>query len=187
MNLPFPYQKQLHAQYETLRIAHGDIPAMKLIASAERLEYNDVKKAIKKAEKALNKKHIVKVSKKVKEFTGKPTAKECDALWTKAVLIRAGHKCEKENCRATKGIQAHHIIFRTNWSLRFDLENGIALCIPHHITGEDSAHKDAIGFSKWIATKRDLNYLESKRNNRAKLDYMVIKLYLENEIAKYRK
>lgn len=104
------------------------------------------------------------------------TAKICDKLWATAVK-RAG-KCEVEGCTGSP-LQAHHIIPRTCWALRFDLENGVCLCKRHHLYW---AHKDAIGFTEWVKNKRDLKYLESKRGNRQRHDYIAIQLYLTTKI-----
>ena len=108
----------------------------------------------------------------------KGKVKECDDLWKAKVKERAGGKCEK--CGKDKYVQAHHILPRTYWGARFDLENGVALCRSCHILNKDSAHKDALGFSKWIATKRDVDYLESIRHRQSKNDYNLIKIYLES-------
>ena len=99
--------------------------------------------------------------------------KRLDHLWSKAVRKRAGNKCEK--CGSTNVVQAHHIIPRTKWGTRYDLYNGVALCRHHHLYW---AHKDAVAFTAWIETKRDLKYLNSKRNNTTKNDYTAIELYL---------
>ncbi len=109
---------------------------------------------------------------------GRKIIKEVDNLWKQAVLKRAGGKCEK--CGKDKYVQAHHIHPRTYWSLRFDIENGIALCRKHHIYW---AHKDAIDFYNWIKDKRNLKYLEMSKNRQSKNDYQAIKIYLEQQIA----
>ena len=104
----------------------------------------------------------------------KTLRKECDDLWSAAVKKRAGYKCER--CGKTKYLQAHHIIPRTNYALRYDLENGVALCRACHLYW---AHKDVIAFTMWIRDKRDLEYLDSRRHAQTKNDYKLIKLYLE--------
>ena len=82
-----------------------------------------------------------------------------------------------------KYISCHHIIPRTFYCPRFDLENGIALCRACHILNRNSAHKDALGFAEWIKTRRDVDYLESIRHRQSKNDYQLIKLYLERSSA----
>ena len=104
----------------------------------------------------------------------KSLLKQCDDLWSKKIKEKAGGRCEK--CGSDKYVGSHHIIPRTNYALRHDLENGVALCRRCHLYW---AHKDAVGFTEWIKTKRNLSYLESRRYNQTKQDYELIKLYLE--------
>lgn len=101
--------------------------------------------------------------------------KDCDKLW-KQVITKQG-KCEK--CGATTYVQAHHIIPRTCWPLRYDLENGVALCRKHHLYW---AHKNVLDFFRWIEDKRDLKYLEDNRHRTAKNDYTAIYLYLKTQL-----
>lgn len=100
--------------------------------------------------------------------------KTCDKLWTKKILERAGGKCEK--CGKDKYIQAHHIIPRTCWPLRYDLENGVALCVRHHIYW---SHKDSLAFNDWIKDIRNLDYLKTNRHRTAKNDYKLIEMFLK--------
>ena len=104
----------------------------------------------------------------------KTLKKQCDDLWSAKVKERAGGKCEM--CGKDTYIQAHHIIPRTCYATRYDLENGVALCRKHHLYW---AHKDVIGFYGWANGKRDFPYLESARHRQSKNDYGAIKLYLE--------
>jgi len=108
----------------------------------------------------------------------KTKLKICDDLWKQLVLQKANHKCE--HCGKAEGVQAHHIIPRTNYSLRHDPENGVALCIRHHLYW---AHKDALQFTEWISGKRNLEYLESRRYNKSKNDYNLIEIYLKQQIG----
>ena len=54
-------------------------------------------------------------------------------VFRKAVYKRDGHKCQWQDCPATKKLQIHHI---KRWSdepwLRYDVNNGIVLCKLHH-------------------------------------------------------
>lgn len=176
--LPFAYCLQIYNAYQTLKVS-GEKPAQTALAQQYGLKSADVVRCIKRVEKG-----VKRLPKATKEWTGKVTAKMCDDLWAQVVKKRAGYKCEKDRCNKTTNLQAHHIISRQVWSLRHDLENGICLCIGHHFLFPTSAHKDAVGFGKWIATIRDIPYLESKRHNRSKLDYSGIFLYLQNELKK---
>ena len=116
--------------------------------------------------------------KKIKPYSAR---KHCDDLWSKLIKLRAGGKCER--CQSTTVVQSHHIIPRTNWNLRFNELNGVALCKAHHIFW---AHKDAIGFIKWLseAFPRRIEKLEIIRHGKTKHDYTLLKIYLEQEIKK---
>jgi len=105
---------------------------------------------------------------------GKSIKKICDELWSAKVKDRAGGKCEI--CGKDKYVQAHHIIPRTNYALRHDIENGVALCRRHHLY---FAHKDTLGMADWVRENRNLPYLNVARHRQSKNDYNAIKLYLE--------
>lgn len=167
--------KQVYELWQDHRKTYGDIPAKRTVAIHFGILSKDVNDCIKYCERGK-----IKLD-KVKKQTGKITAKDCDELWAKAVKARAGYKCEQSG--GTNELQAHHIIPRTCWALRYDLENGVCLTKYYHLFW---AHHDGVSFAKWIATKRDLNYLESKRNNRSKLDYMAIALYLQSKIKEFQ-
>jgi len=53
--------------------------------------------------------------------------------WRKRVLSRDKYKCQMPNCNHKKYLQVHHI---TKWSsasmLRFEIDNGITLCVKCH-------------------------------------------------------
>lgn len=159
-----------------IRRGMGDVPAKSIVAKYYNITSKEVNDCIKYIEKGK-----IKLNKSAKEFTGKVTRADCDLLWAKAVKARAGHRCEKENCQ-NKDLQAHHVISRTNYALRFDVENGVCLCTSHHLFW---AHKDALSFSKWVNTKRDIPYLESRRGNRTRADYAAIALYLNEKIKEF--
>jgi hypothetical protein len=71
------------------------------------------------------------------------TDKKLIASWRKAVIERAGNKCEYPGCtvKATQ-LHAHHFYTRRIVPLRYDIENGVALCSYHHTLGPFAAHKD---------------------------------------------
>lgn len=83
----------------------------------------------------------------------KPTKTSLDNLWSKIVKIRAGNKCEV--CGKTDGLNSHHIFSRSNHSTRWDVQNGVCLCVSHHVFGNFSAHKAPIEFVEWLKSKRD--------------------------------
>ena len=66
--------------------------------------------------------------------------RECDRLWRRAIMVRAGGHCEM--CGAPTPadlaaggliiIDACHIIGRSDWSVRWDPRNGVAGCRRCH-------------------------------------------------------
>lgn len=75
-----------------------------------------------------------------------------DAMWAQVIKHRAGYKCEY--CGGTKRPNAHHIYSRGVWSTRWDLDNGICLCVKHHILGAISAHKSPLLFADFVREQR---------------------------------
>lgn len=70
--------------------------------------------------------------------------KALDELWGLCVRERAGHMCQfihprtGEKC-GRAGNQPHHIFRRGKFSTRWDVTNGVCLCLYHH---KEVAHKD---------------------------------------------
>ena len=60
----------------------------------------------------------------------KKLAAQLDALWSHLVKHRSGNKCQR--CLSIVAVQAHHIIERRYTATRWDLRNGIALCLNCH-------------------------------------------------------
>lgn len=76
-----------------------------------------------------------------------------DSLWSELVKMRAWYKCEY--CWKTSHLNSHHIFSRTNYTTRFDLDNGICLCSWHHtLLSNFSAHKTPLEFAEWIISVR---------------------------------
>lgn len=81
------------------------------------------------------------------------TPRSIDSLWAIVIKLRAGGRCEF--CGTIpKGLNAHHIFSRSNQSVRWDVENGIALCALHHLLGNMSAHKAPLDFAEWLKETR---------------------------------
>ena len=55
-----------------------------------------------------------------------------DKAWSLLVKLRAGMKCEIQGCTHKPTLNSHHIFSRKNASTRWDVENGICLCVGHH-------------------------------------------------------
>ena len=75
--------------------------------------------------------------------------------WSELVRTRAGMKCEvcgREHSSSAP-LNAHHIMPRQSFTgLRFDPDNGIALCPKCHKMGKFSAHRGGIWFADWLRT-----------------------------------
>jgi len=67
-----------------------------------------------------------------------------DKEWRKKIMEKFDYTCAF--CPETKRINAHHIIPRSFKELRWNVENGIALCPKHHKFGKFSAHKNPLWF-----------------------------------------
>lgn len=173
--------KQVYELWQGYSLAHGEVPAKKIVADFFRIKTKDVNDCIKYCERGK-----IKLTKNAKLFTGKVTYKTCDDLWSEAVKLRAGRKCEYDGCRETTHLQSHHIFRRVPfWAIRHDMENGVCLCVGHHLFYPNAAHKDEYGFAKWIATKRNIPDLESRKHNRSKRDYSAIAIYLQQKIKEF--
>ena len=90
------------------------------------------------------------------------------------IKAKADNKCavceylgEKEKRYYGQSINAHHIIGKNCLYLRYDLRNGIALCVSHHKFGKLSAHKGGVWFTRILETIRaeDLPYLEEHQHD----------------------
>lgn len=73
-------------------------------------------------------------------------------LWSHKVRDAYDNKCAI--CGQVEYLNAHHIESRDNPSLRFKVENGIAVCPTHHKFGRDSAHEGPIWFYQWLLMNR---------------------------------
>lgn len=99
-------------------------------------------------------------------YARKPQTENLDNLWSQIVKARAGGKCEV--CGVTKSLNSHHIFSRSNRSVRWDLNNGVCVCVSHHVFGLFSAHKSPIEFSEWLKEKRGIVWYEALREKAKK-------------------
>lgn len=126
---------------------------------------------------------------------------ECRLLWRMLVYIRADFKCEYPTCgfRWSK-LDAHHYYSKGAYPhLRFDLQNGMALCSKHHTAGfsRESAHSDPLfrekilgkidGFKAVRTEDWDKRLMIKAGQTSHKLDLKLEKLYLIEELKKYKK
>lgn len=99
-----------------------------------------------------------------KPLTKSQLSKKLDDAWSIAVKVKAGYKCEV--CGSTSSLNSHHIVGRRNRTTRWDIKNGVALCVKHHKFGIESAHEDPLWFKEWLEDKRweDYAYLYQVKN-----------------------
>jgi len=85
-----------------------------------------------------------------------------DIAWSRLVKLRAGMKCEIENCTHKPTLNSHHIFSRKNASTRWDLENGLCLCIGHHtMSSKFSAHGNPIAFTYWLEECKGSDFIDA--------------------------
>ena len=80
----------------------------------------------------------------------------CDSLWSEAVKLKAGNICiiDKKPC----SLNAHHLIGRSNYKYRWDVENGVCLGSYRHLFAHDMAAHGSTSatqrFADWMITHR---------------------------------
>lgn len=84
-----------------------------------------------------------------KNIPARPTLSDmADRLWSMAILEDWDHRCPVCGKTATN---AHHLIPRQHQATRYELRNGIGLCVRDHIWNPDvSPHQDAVGWVNWL-------------------------------------
>lgn len=96
--------------------------------------------------------------KKLKGVDGK-----LDIAWSMLVKLRAGMKCEIPNCHKTV-LNSHHIYSRSKRSTRWDVLNGICLCVGHHtFSSKFSAHKTVLEFVEFLYEYKGTDYIDRLR------------------------
>jgi hypothetical protein len=86
-----------------------------------------------------------------------------DKLWSLLVKHRAGWRCEYCGSRE-KMLNSHHIYSRSNRSTRWDLTNGVCLCVGHHtFSTEFSAHKTPTEFTEWLYKEKGEEFMSNLR------------------------
>lgn len=95
----------------------------------------------------------------------KTELRELDEMWKKKVKDRDEWKCQV--CFKTvtgHNCQAHHILPKGLKGMRWDVDNGITLCLQHHKFGNWGAHMNAIWFTFWLKTNKpqQFKYITTK-------------------------
>ena len=86
--------------------------------------------------------------------------KKLDDAWALLVKLRAGMKCEIPNCKHRPTLNSHHIFSRRNTSTRWDLDNGICLCVGHHTMGSELAHGNGIWFTYFLEEYKGSDFID---------------------------
>jgi hypothetical protein len=88
--------------------------------------------------------------------------KKLDDAWSKLVKLRAGNRCEY--CGKTSPLNSHHIFSRSKRSTRWDVQNGVCLCVGHHtFSSTFSAHKTPLEFVDWLTRKKGESFIMKLR------------------------
>ena len=123
----------------------------------------------------------LKKSESMKKYWQKPESKKNNTIkslsilniWAKAVKVRAGYKCEY--CGSRDYLISHHIFSIRHSNTKWDIDNGICLCVGHHIFKKFSAHGSP-EFILWI-----IKYIGQERYERIRLKANQIKKWTELE------
>ena len=73
-------------------------------------------------------------------------------LWSWTILDDWGGRCAV--CGSTENLNAHHLLPRQHESTRYDLRNGIALCVTHHVFDPDGPHANAASWMMWLESNQ---------------------------------
>lgn len=109
----------------------------------------------------------------------KAIKKKMDVLWSQIIRKRNNGNCEV--C-GNLGQNSHHVIGRKNLNLRWNLKNGINLCISCHVFGKNSAHQNSLFFMELFKSIREEDYYYLKENQHIIISYKIAdyELILEN-------
>lgn len=103
--------------------------------------------------------------------------KALDVLCRAVVMLRDDHKCQK--CGSTRNIQWSHVYTRNIRSLRWEMDNSLALCSGCHLWWHDRP-LDSGAWFKAIHPDR-AKRLSSRLQYKQKVDSEAIRIFLEQE------
>lgn len=113
-----------------------------------------------------------------------PTVKQLDAMWSKAVKLRAGNVSEYSGKEG--GLNSHHIEGKGNYRLRWELNNGVCITGGEH---KFIAHRQdrAADFRKWAMKKRGITeeQLTLWKQQLGGVDRFAVYLHLKQAIKYY--
>lgn len=106
-----------------------------------------------------------------------------DTLFSLYIRMRAKWKCERCGSRPDKrGLHTHHFIRRRFRAVRYDPDNGIALCLGCHQYFDENREEE----KAFMVNKLGQKAIDMLRNRmrQGKPDRKAVKLYLREEIRK---
>jgi len=112
---------------------------------------------------------------KLKLANQKPNVKDLDELF-REIIKKRDRICRK--CGKTSQLQVAHIFSRAKRSVRWDTDNGVLLCLRHHLFW---AHKNPIEFADWVKEQlgaETFAILKMRANAVSKVDLSAVKVYL---------
>lgn len=108
---------------------------------------------------------------------------KADKLWSE--VIRSVWECEY--CGKKDNLNAHHIFWRNNKSVRWEKSNGICLCAGcHTFSSTFSAHKTPSEFTYWLESVRGRNYMDNLQEL-AHIPTKITSEYLQEQIEYFKK
>ena len=113
----------------------------------------------------------------------RPTTKDLDKLWAKAVKLRAGMRSELRHIEESY-LAAHHILGKPTLSLRYNLDNGICITVGQHKWVAHHAGRQD-DFRRLALQKRGVAEEQLRLTSRNRVDMFGTKLYLEEKIKEY--
>ena len=136
-----------------------------------------------------------KLSKELMAYFNKNTKRSLDKQLLKiqqeVVKLRANYICEFPGCRKSENLNAHHIITRSNYGLRYDTRNGLCLCSFHHSLGKESAHKSPffkdVLIEAGVRSKEFFEKLKLSSNFKYKQDKKLVLLGLQDELERLKR
>ena len=107
----------------------------------------------------------------MKSADRKRLEKKLDAVWSEKV--RAKGYCEHCGAR-DKTLQAHHLYSRKHKGTRWDIDNGVCLCVGCHLY---IAHKDILLFADWCR-----QYYGDDKLERLKIKALGVSKWTESDL-----
>lgn len=109
--------------------------------------------------------------KKTKKPKASTLRNKLDKVW--ADIIKQKGSCEY--CGKTTYLNAHHIFSRSNLSTRWEISNGVCLCVGCHVfSSKFSAHKTPTEFVYWLQTVRARNFMPAlRKKSRETIKYSI--------------